>query len=90
LPQISKLNEHILVANRIQKADRNAHQGNSLLQNKLLNPSGGDDTTTLSPSLNLGGIALADQSASLLVQNDSALQSTMSLLAPKSSPLKDP
>jgi hypothetical protein len=90
--QISRLNEHILVADKIRKAGQNAHQGNGLLRNKLLNLSrdDGSGATALSPSLNLGVIALADRSASLPVQNDRAFQSAPSLLATKSSPLKDP
>jgi hypothetical protein len=46
--QIFKLNEHLLVANRIRKAGRSACQGNDWLRNKLLNPSGDDN---LAPSL---------------------------------------
>jgi hypothetical protein len=42
--QISKLNEHLLVVDKIWKGGRNARQGNGWLKNKLLNPSG-DGTT---------------------------------------------
>jgi len=37
--QISRLNEHFLVADRIRKARRNARQGKGWLGNKLLNAS---------------------------------------------------
>jgi hypothetical protein len=57
--QISRLNERILVADRIWKAGHNARQSNGLLHNKLLNLSGGGSTTALPPSLSLKGSTLA-------------------------------
>ncbi len=37
--QISKLNEHLFVVDRIRKVGRSARQNNGWLKNKLLNPS---------------------------------------------------
>jgi hypothetical protein len=88
--QISRLNEHILVANKIQKAGHNMHQGNGLLRNKLLNPSGGGGATTLPPLLNLEGFVFANRFASMLAQNDHDSRSVVSPLTPKSPLLKDP
>jgi hypothetical protein len=59
--QISKLNEHLLVANKIRKAGRNARQGNGWLGNKLLNPNG-DGTPVLSLPISSEGSTLTKQS----------------------------
>ncbi len=88
--QISRLNEHILVADRIQKVGRNACQGNGLLLNKLLKLSGDGGATTFPPSLSLEGSALADQSTSLLAQNNRDSRSVASPVTPISFLLKDP
>jgi hypothetical protein len=45
--QISKLNEHLLVADKIRKVGRSARQGNGWLGNKLLNPN--SDNTLVPP-----------------------------------------
>jgi hypothetical protein len=45
-------------------------QGSGLLRNKLLNPNGDGSASVLSPSLSLGGLALATRFASLLAQNN--------------------
>jgi hypothetical protein len=66
--QISRLNEHFLVADRIRKAGRSMRQGNSWLKNKLLNPSGGDAPVP-SPLISSEGGALTKQSVGLQVQN---------------------
>jgi len=55
--QISRLNEHILVANEIQKASHNSHQSIGLLRNKLLNPSGDGNTTAPPPPINFERLA---------------------------------
>jgi hypothetical protein len=136
--QISRLNEHILVADRIRKASWSAPmsklvkhsrvskqpgetmmvnnsspinermkgkrttwnvsnsgtlasngQGSGLLRNKLLIPNGSGGALVLSPSLNLGGLALIAWSASLLAQNDRVIRPMTSGLSTKSSFLKD-
>jgi hypothetical protein len=64
-------------------------QGSNLLRNKLQNPNDGDDVSVLSPSFSFGGLALAAQSASLLVQNDHVVRPVANGLSTKSSSLKD-
>jgi hypothetical protein len=48
-------------------------QGNSLLQNKLLNLNSGDGASVFFPLFNLEGLVLIVRSTSLLVQNDRAI-----------------
>jgi hypothetical protein len=55
--QIFRLNEHLLVVDRIRKVGSNVCQGNGWLRNKLLNPSGGG-TPVLPPPISLEGSAL--------------------------------
>jgi hypothetical protein len=59
--QISKLNDHLLVADRIRNVGRNARQGNGWLSNKLLNPNG-DGTPVLPLLISSEGSALTKQS----------------------------
>ncbi len=59
--QISKLNKHLLVADRIWNVGRNARQGNDWLSNKLLNPHG-DGTPVLPLPINSKGSALTKRS----------------------------
>jgi hypothetical protein len=59
--QIFKLNEHLLVADRIRNAGRNARQGNGWLSNKLLNPNG-DGTPVLPLPISSEGSALTKRS----------------------------
>jgi hypothetical protein len=88
--QISRLNEHIIMADRIRKVGHSAHQGNDLLRNKLLNPNSGGGITTLTPSISLGGTVRVEQFVSMLVQNDRDSRSVASPLTPTNSTLKDP
>jgi hypothetical protein len=60
-----------------------------LLQNKLLNRNSGGDTSFLSPSFGLGGVAFATRSTSLLAQNDHVIRPLASGLLAKNSSLKD-
>jgi hypothetical protein len=85
--QIFKLNEHILVADRIRKVGRSACQGNDWLGNKLLNPN--DDGSPV-PSLPISseGSALTKRSVGPQVQNDRVTQSKTCIPSLESPPLK--
>ncbi len=87
--QISKLNEHLLVADRIRKAGRNARQGNSWLRNKLLNPS---DDGTPAPSFLISSeeSVLTTQSVGPQVLNDRVTRSGTCIPSLESSSLKNP
>ncbi len=64
-------------------------QGSGLLRNKLLNPNGDGSASVLSPSLSLGGLALATRFASLLAQNNCVIWFVVNGLTTKNSFLKD-
>ncbi len=87
--QISRLNEHFLIVDRIRKARRSARQGNDWLRNKMLNPSG-DDTPVPPPSINSEGGTLTKQFVGPQVQNERDTQYEMGIPSPESSPLQNP
>jgi hypothetical protein len=87
--QISKLNEHLLVADRIRNAGRNARQGNGWLSNKLLNPNG-DGTPILPLPISSEGSALTKRSVGPQVQNDRVTRSRTCIPSVESPPLKNP
>jgi hypothetical protein len=88
---ISRLNEHILMVDRIRKACLNVRQGNGLLPNKLFNLNGNSGSvTTLLPLLSFGGLVFVDRFASLSAQNDRDFRPVAGPLSPKSLPLWDP
>ncbi len=86
--QISRLNEHLLVADRIQKVGRNARQGNGWLKNKLLNPNG-RSIPVLPPLISSEGSALTKQSVRPQVQNDYDTQSGTCIPSSESPPPKN-
>jgi hypothetical protein len=87
--QIFKLNEHLLVANRIRKAGRSARQGNDWLKNKLLNPS---DDSTPAPSFPISSkeSALTTRSIGSQAPNDRVTRSGTCISSLKSPSLKNP
>jgi len=87
--QISKLNEHLLVADRIQNVGRNARQGNGWLNNKLLNPNS-DGTPVLPLPISLEGSTLTKQFVAPQVQNDRVTRSGTGIPSVESLPLKNP
>jgi len=87
--QISKLNEHLLIVDRIRKVGRNVRQGNGWLGNKLLN-SNGDGTPVLPLPISSEGSTLTKQSVDLQVQNDHIIRSGTCIPSMESSPLKNP
>jgi hypothetical protein len=87
--QISKLNEHLHVANKIWKAGRNACQGNGWLRNKLLNPNG-DGTLIPPPPISSKGSVLTKRFIGPQVHNDRISQSGMCIPSLESPPLKNP
>jgi hypothetical protein len=87
--QISKLNEHLLVVDRIRNAGHNTHQGNGWLSNKLLNPNG-DGTPVLPLPINSEGSALTKQFVAPQVQNDRVTRSGTGIPSVESLPLKNP
>jgi hypothetical protein len=87
--QIFRLNEHLLVADRIRKARRNARQGNDWLRNKLLNPSSGS-ILVLPPLISSEGNALTKQSIGPQVQNDCDIRSKTCIPSPENPPPKNP
>jgi hypothetical protein len=87
--QISKLNEHLLVADRIRNAGRNACHGNSWLSNKLLNLNG-DGTPVLPLPISLEGSALTKRSVAPQVQNDCVTRSGTCIPSVESLSLKNP
>jgi len=87
--QMFKLNEHLLVADRIRNAGRNARQGNGWLSNKLLNPNG-DGTPVLPLLISSEGSALTKRSVAPQVQNDRVTRSGTGIPSVESLPLKNP
>ncbi len=87
--QISKLNEHILVADRIRKAGRSARQGNGWLKNKLLNPS---DDGTPAPSFSISSeeSALTTRFVGPQAPNDRVTRSGTCIPSLEISSLKNP
>jgi hypothetical protein len=87
--QISKLNEHLLVAGRIRNARRNARQGNGWLKNKLLNLSH-DGTPAPSFPINLEESALTTRFVGPQAPNDRVTRSGTCIPSLESSSLKNP
>jgi len=87
--QICKLNEHLLVADRIRNAGRNTRQGNGWLSNKLLNPNS-DGTPVLPLPISSEGSALTKRSVAPQVQNDRVTRSGTGIPSVESLPLKNP
>jgi len=86
--QISKLDEHLLVADRIRKAGHNARQGNGWLGNKLMTPT--DDGTQVLPlPISSKGSTLTKRSVDSQVQNDHVAQFGTCIPSVESSPLKN-
>jgi hypothetical protein len=87
--QISRLNEHFLVVDRIRKAGRCVCQGNGWLRNKLLNPSSGSASVP-APSTNSEGSAPTKRFVRPQVQNDRDIRSKTCIPSPERPPLKNP
>jgi len=87
--QISKLDEHLLVADRIRKAGCNARQGNGWLGNKLMTPTG-DGTQVLPLPISSKGSTLTKRSVDSQVQNDHISRFGTCIPSVESSPLKNP
>ncbi len=86
---ISKLNEHLLIADRIRKAGRSARQGNSWLKNKLLNPSDDGTPAPLSP-INSEESALTTRSVGSQAPNDHVTRSRTCIPSLESLSMKNP
>ncbi len=87
--QISKLNEHLLVADRIRKAGRSARQGNGWLKNKLLNLSD-EGTPTPLFSISSEESALTTRSVGSQAPNDRVTRSRTFIPSLESPSLKNP
>ncbi len=87
--QISKLNEHLLVADRIRKARCSVRQGNGWLKNKLLNPS---NDSTLAPSFPISSKenALTTRSVDSQALNDHVTRSGTCIPSLESPSLQNP
>jgi hypothetical protein len=87
--QISKLNEHLLVADRIRKAGRSARQGNDWLKNKLLNLSN-DGIPAPSFPISSEESALTTRSVGSQAPNDHVTRSGTCIPSLESPSLKNP